>query len=106
MFSGVLPTFQSIVKKLQHEKPMVHLLHVQIVALIRELLSKVMRPKAIPLIPKAILKVDVWSRDLQVSNKRLSAGSFCCIAMNKACVERKIRAGPIYRVSAKKCSPG
>lgn len=75
----VLPTFQRFVKKLQHERPMAHLLHVEIVALVRELLSTFMRPKAIPLIPKAIFKGDVRSRDLQLSNKRLSVEVFATL---------------------------
>ncbi|XP_026061709.1 uncharacterized protein LOC113045516 [Carassius auratus] len=93
---GVLLTFQRFVKELQHEKPMVHLLHVVMVALVRELLSKFMRPKAIPLSHKEILKVDVRSRDLQLSNQRLSVGQFCYNAMNKARVERKVWVGHIY----------
>lgn len=76
--------------QLRCEKPMVHLVPVEMVDLVRELLSKFMRSKAIPLIPKEILKVDVRSRDLQLSNKRLSVGQFCYIAMNKARVEKKI----------------
>ncbi|KAK9972429.1 hypothetical protein ABG768_025736 [Culter alburnus] len=75
---------------------MVHLLHVEMVALVRELLSKFMRPKAIPLSHKEILKVDVRSRDLQLSNQRLSVGQFCYNAMNKARVERKVWVGHIY----------
>lgn len=96
ILAGVLPTFQRFVKKLQHEKPMVHLVHVEMVALVRELLSKFMRPKAIPLSHKEILKVDVRRRDLQLSNKRLSVGQFCYVAMNKARVERKVWVGHIY----------
>lgn len=96
IFAGVLLTFQRFVKELQHEKPMVHLLHVEMVALVRELLSKFMRPKAIPLSHKEILKVDVRSRDLQLSNQRLSVGQFCYNAMNKARVERKVWVGHIY----------
>lgn len=75
---------------------MVHLLHVEMVALVRELLSKFMRPKAIPLSHKKILKVDVRSRDLQLSNQRLSVGQFCYNAMNKARVEWKVWVGHIY----------
>lgn len=63
---------------------MVHLLHVEMVALVRELLSKFMRPKAIPVSHKKILRVDVQSRDLQLSNQRLSVGQFCYNAMNKS----------------------
>ncbi|XP_055023083.2 uncharacterized protein [Misgurnus anguillicaudatus] len=97
IYTGVLPTFQVFVKKLQHEKPMVHLLHVEMVALVRELLSKFMKPEAIPLSVKEILKVDVQSRDLQLSNKRLCVGRFCYSAMNKARVERKIWVGNLYK---------
>lgn len=39
---------------------------------------------------KGILKADVRSRYLQLSNKRLSVGWFFYIAMNKARVERKV----------------
>ncbi|KAL7849886.1 hypothetical protein SRHO_G00192350 [Serrasalmus rhombeus] len=89
LYRGVLPTFQRFVKKLQHEKPMVHLVRVEMVAIVRELLSKFMRPKDIPLSHKEILKVDVRRRDLQLPNKRLSVGQFCYVAMNKARMERK-----------------
>ncbi|XP_073804702.1 uncharacterized protein [Danio rerio] len=94
--TGVLLTFQRFVKKLQHEKPMVHLLHVEMVALVKELLGKFMRPKAVPLSHKEILKVDVRSRDLQLPNQRLSVGQFCYNSMNKARVERKVWVGHIY----------
>ncbi|XP_055062812.2 uncharacterized protein [Misgurnus anguillicaudatus] len=96
LFRGVLPTFQRFAKKLQHEKPMVHLLHVEMVALVRELLSKFIRPKAIPLSHKEILKIDVRRRDFQLPNKRLSVGQFCYIAMNKARVEGKVWVDHIY----------
>ncbi|KAL7841128.1 hypothetical protein SRHO_G00248190 [Serrasalmus rhombeus] len=89
LYRGVLPTFQRFVKKLQHEKPMVHLVHVEMVTLVRELLSKFLRPKDIPLSHKEILKVDVRRRDLQLPNKRLSVRQFCYVAMNKARMERK-----------------
>ncbi|XDV14227.1 hypothetical protein PO909_002404 [Leuciscus waleckii] len=75
---------------------MVHLVHVEMVALVRELLGKFMRPKAIPLSHKEILKVDVRRRDLQQPNKRLSVGQFCYIAMNKARVEGKVWVDHIY----------
>lgn len=83
-------------KKMQHEKPMAHLLHVEMVALVRELLSKFMKPEAIPLSAKDIIKVDVRSRDLQLSDKRLSVGRNCYSALNKARVERKIWVRNIY----------
>ncbi|KAL2102163.1 hypothetical protein ACEWY4_001331 [Coilia grayii] len=96
LFRGVLPTFQRFAKKLQHEKPMVHLVHVEMVALVRELLGKFMRPNTIPLSHKEILKVDVRRVDLQLPNKRLSVGQFCYITMNKACVEGKVWVNHIY----------
>lgn len=51
MFAGVLPTLEVFlkIKKLQHEKPMVHLLNVEMVAFVRELLRIFMKPEAIPL---------------------------------------------------------
>ncbi|KAM8735510.1 uncharacterized protein AB9X84_023938 isoform 2-T2 [Acanthopagrus schlegelii] len=75
---------------------MVHLLHVEMVDLLRELLSKFMRPNTIPLSHKELLKVDVQNRDLQLSNKRLSVGQFCYSALNKARVERKVWVEQIY----------
>ena len=96
MFAGVLPTFQVFLKKLQHEKPLVHLLHVEMVALVRELLSKFMKPGAIPLSIKEILRINVRSTDLQLSNKRLCVGRFGFSAMNKARVEKKIWVGNLY----------
>lgn len=56
---------------------MVHLLHVEMVALVREILSKFMKPNAIALSAKEILKVDVRSRDFQLSDKRLGVGKSC-----------------------------
>lgn len=96
LFAGVLSPFQGFLKKMQHEKPMAHLLHVEMVALVRELLSKFMNPEAIPLSAKDIIKVDVRSRDLQLSDKGLSVGRYCYPALNKACVERKIWVKNIY----------
>lgn len=55
---------------------MVHLLHVEMVALVSELLSKFMKPKAILLSAKEILKVDVQSRDLQLSRLHKNKLSF------------------------------
>ncbi|KAJ8004894.1 hypothetical protein DPEC_G00141030 [Dallia pectoralis] len=75
---------------------MVHLLHVEMVALVRELLSKFMKPEAIPLSAKDIIKVDVRSRDLQLSEKRLSVGRYCYSALNKARLERKIWVRNLY----------
>lgn len=96
MLAGVLPPFQRFLKKL-HGKPMMHLLHLEMVALVREILSKFMKPNAIPLSAKEILKINVRSRDLQLSDKRLCVGKFCYSVMNKARVERKIWVGNIYR---------
>ncbi|RXN27172.1 TRPM8 channel-associated factor-like protein [Labeo rohita] len=93
---GVLSTFQGFLKKMQHEKTMAHLLHVEMVALVRELLSKFMKPEAIPLSAEDIIKVDVQSKDLQLSDKRLSVGRYCYSALNKARVERKIWVRNIY----------
>lgn len=81
---------------MQHEKPVVHLLHVEMLALVREPLSKFMKPEAIPLSAKDIITVDVRSKDLQLSDKRLSVGRYCYSALNKAHVERKIWVRNIY----------
>lgn len=62
---------------------MVHLLHVEVVALVRDLLSKFLKPGAIPLSIKEILKINVQSTDLQLSNKRLCVGRFGYSAINK-----------------------
>lgn len=64
-FSGVLPTFQVFLKKMQHDKPMVHALHAEMVLLVREL-SKFMQPAAIPLSVRDLLKLDLQSRGLQI----------------------------------------
>lgn len=48
--------------------------HHKMVVLVRELLSKFMKPEAIPLGAKELLKVDVRRRDLQFSDKRLFVG--------------------------------
>lgn len=72
---------------------MVHLVRVEMVGLVKELLSKFMRPKAITLSHKEIIKVDARRRDLPLSNNN---GQFCYVAMNKARVERKVWVGHIY----------
>ncbi|KAA8594797.1 hypothetical protein FQN60_011932, partial [Etheostoma spectabile] len=56
MFRGVPATFQGFVNKMQHEKPMARLLHVEMVALVRELLSKFIKLEAIPLSARDIIK--------------------------------------------------
>ncbi|XP_063049613.1 uncharacterized protein LOC134444070 [Engraulis encrasicolus] len=89
LYRGVLPTFQKFVKKRQHEKPMVHLLHLEMVALTRHL-SKFMRPKAILLTLHNIIKLDIRTRDSQLPKQKLSVGQFSFNAMNKAWVQRKV----------------
>ncbi len=87
--SVVLPTFQWFLKKLQYEKPMVHVLHAEMVLLVRELLSKFMRPTNIPTTLKDLLKLDVANRDMQYPDKRLSVGRFSFYALTKARVAKK-----------------
>nr|XP_009294180.1 uncharacterized protein LOC103909516 [Danio rerio] len=89
LYRGVLPTFQVFLKKLQHEKPMIHVLHAEMLLLVRELLSKFMKPKTIPLSANGLLKLNVHQRDLQYTDKRLSVGRFSFFALNKARVEKK-----------------
>lgn len=58
MFVGVLPTFEVFLKKkknLQHEKPMVHLLHIEM----ERAAAHIYEPEAIPLSIKDILKISV-----------------------------------------------
>ncbi|RXN18940.1 hypothetical protein ROHU_025945 [Labeo rohita] len=93
---GVLPTFQVFLKKLQHEKPMIHVLHAEMLLLVRELLSKFMKPETIPLSPKGLLKLNVHQRDLQYTDKRLSVGRFSFFALNKARVEKKPWVQKVY----------
>lgn len=51
---------------MQHDKPMVHALHAEMVLLVRELLSKFMQPAAIPLSVRDLLQLDLQSRGLQI----------------------------------------
>lgn len=94
--SGILSTFQVFLKKLQHEKPMLHVLHVEMVLLVRELLSKFIKPEAISLSVKSLLKLDLQNRDLQYPDKGLSVGRFSLFALNKARVEKKPWVQKVY----------
>ncbi|XP_059364858.1 uncharacterized protein LOC132103782 [Carassius carassius] len=96
LYRGVLPTFQVFLKKLQNEKPMIHVLHAEMVLLVRELLSKFMKPETIPLSAKGLLKLNVHKRDLQYTDKRLSVGKFSFFALNKARVEKKPWVKKVY----------
>ncbi|XP_026124635.1 uncharacterized protein LOC113106835 [Carassius auratus] len=96
LYRGVLPTFQVFLKKLQHEKPMIHVLHAEMLLLVRELLSKFMKPETIPLSAKGLLKLNVHQRDLQYTDKRLSVGRFSFFALNKARVEKKPWVQKVY----------
>ncbi|XP_060786598.1 uncharacterized protein LOC132892255 isoform X1 [Neoarius graeffei] len=62
---GILPSFQVFLKKLQHEKPMLHILHLEMVLLVRDVLSKFMKPDTIPLDVDSLLNLDLHNRDLQ-----------------------------------------
>lgn len=83
-------------KKLQHEKPMIHVLHAEMLLLVRELLSKFMKPETIPLSAKGLLKLNVHKRDLPYTDKRLSVGRFSFFALNKARVEKKSWVQKVY----------
>ncbi|XP_056441350.1 uncharacterized protein LOC130378664 [Gadus chalcogrammus] len=96
LYRGVLPTFQVFLKKLQHEKPMLHVLHAEMVLLVRELLSKFMKPEAISMRVNDLLKLDVQNRELQYPDKKLSVGRYSFFALNKARVEKKIWVQNIY----------
>lgn len=88
--------FQLFLKKLQHEKPMVHLLHVEMLALVRELLSQFMKPEAIPLNVKEVLKVNVRDAGVQLSNRHLCVGWYGYSAMTRARVKKKLWVGNLY----------
>lgn len=88
-FAGILPFFQVFLKRLQHEKPMLHVLHVEMVLLVRDVLSKFMKPDAIPLDVKGLLKLDLQNRNLHFPDKLLAVGKFSYFALNKARVEKK-----------------
>ncbi|KAJ8280914.1 hypothetical protein GJAV_G00060940 [Gymnothorax javanicus] len=96
LYRGVLPTFQVFLKKLQHEKPMLHVLHAEMVLLVRELLSKFMKPEAISMRVNDLLKLDVQNRELQYPDKKLSVGRYSFFALNKARVEKKLWVQNIY----------
>ncbi|XP_063751989.1 uncharacterized protein LOC134872551 [Eleginops maclovinus] len=75
---------------------MVHLLHVEMLALVRELLSKFMKPGAIPLSVKEILKINVRDAALQLPNKPLCVGKYGYSAMTKARVAKTLWVGNLY----------
>ncbi|CAL8282755.1 unnamed protein product [Merluccius merluccius] len=62
---------------------MVHLLHVEMVTLVREPLSKFLKPGVIPLSIDEILKVNVRETASQLSNKNLCFGRFAFSSMTK-----------------------
>ncbi|CAB1321089.1 unnamed protein product [Coregonus sp. 'balchen'] len=86
---GVAADNEGFLKKLQHEKPLIHMLHVEMVVLVREILSKFINPEAIPLSVKDLLKRDVTRKELQYPDKGLSVGKYSFTAMNKARMEKK-----------------
>ncbi|XP_052450501.1 uncharacterized protein LOC128011814 [Carassius gibelio] len=75
---------------------MIHVLHAEMLLLVRELLSKFMKPETIPLSAKGLLKLNVHQRDLQYTDKRLSVGRFSFFALNKARVEKKPWVQKVY----------
>ncbi|XP_062268267.1 uncharacterized protein LOC133974640 [Platichthys flesus] len=89
LYRGILPSFQVFLKKLQYEKPMLHVLHVEMVLLVRDVLSKFMKPDAIPLDVKSLINLDIQNKDLQYPDKLLSVGKFSHCVVNKARVEKK-----------------
>ena len=94
--SGVLPCYQGFLKKLQHEKPLVHALHAEMVGLVRDVLSKFMKPEAIPLQVSDLLRLDIGDRNLQLPDKGLFVGRYSFSAMTKARVEKQIWIWKIY----------
>ncbi|KAK2915713.1 hypothetical protein Q8A67_000087 [Cirrhinus molitorella] len=87
-------------KKLQHEKPMLHFLHVEMVLLVRDILSKFMKPDAIPLDVKGLLKLDLQNRDLHYPDKFLAVGKFSYFALNKARLKKKSWVGEDQHIRA------
>ncbi|MEQ2240891.1 hypothetical protein ILYODFUR_019732 [Ilyodon furcidens] len=68
---------------------MAHLLHVEMLAVVRELLRKFLKPDSIGLSAKEILKTDVRCRDLHLMDKRLCVGQYCFSMISKAQSEKK-----------------
>ena len=89
LYRGILPSFQVFLKRLQYEKPMLHVLHVEMVLLVRDVLSKFMKPDAIPLDVKGLINLDIQNKDLQYPDKLLLVGKFSHFVVNKARVEKK-----------------
>ncbi|KAL1277286.1 hypothetical protein QQF64_023959 [Cirrhinus molitorella] len=59
------------------------------VLLVRDILSKFMKPDAIPLDVKGLLKLDLQNRDLHYPDKFLAVGKFSYFALNKARLKKK-----------------
>ncbi|KAL2080712.1 hypothetical protein ACEWY4_024505 [Coilia grayii] len=97
IYRGILPSFQVFLKKLQHDKPMLHILHVEKVLLVRDVLSKFMKHDAIPLDVDSLLNLDVHNRDLQYPDKLLSVGKFSHFAVNKARLDKKPWVRELYK---------
>ncbi|KAM3872357.1 putative helicase mov-10-B.1 [Diretmus argenteus] len=91
-----LQMLEGFLKKLQREKLMVHLLHSEMLYLVREFLVKFLKPAVIPLSAKELVKVDFKTRDNQLCNKRLFVGTYCYSALNKARLDRKIWVDTLY----------
>lgn len=95
-FVGLLPTFQSFLKNLQHEKPLVHVLHAEMVVLVRAFLSLFMKPQHIPISVKELKKVDVTDPSLQRSDKGLSVGPHSFESMSKARLQNQHWVEEVY----------
>lgn len=76
---------------------MLHILHVEMVALVRDVLSKFMKPDAIPFDVDSLLDLDLHNRDLQHPDKLLSVGKFSHFAVNKARLEKKPWVPELYK---------
>ncbi|MEQ2210402.1 hypothetical protein XENOCAPTIV_012926 [Xenoophorus captivus] len=75
---------------------MAHLLHVEMLAVVRELLGKFLKPDSIGLSAKEILKTDVRCRDLHLMDKRLCVGQYCFSMISKAQSEKKVWVSTVY----------
>ncbi|KAK7093163.1 hypothetical protein V1264_008806 [Littorina saxatilis] len=85
VYRGILPKFQNFVKMYQHERPLVHKLHVDLYRITRDFMSLFIKPDDMPesFSPSSLRKVDCKDKEKQVADKRLPVGPYAYKSFSK-----------------------
>lgn len=88
LFRGLLSVFFGFVKSFQSEKPMIHTLHRQMVAVTTELLGMFIKPEYIPDSVSQLQKLDITDKLIQKADRELSVGKYAYSDLNKARLDK------------------